>query len=327
MLTARNQVYDLVAGFNAGANDYLTKPFSRDELLTRIRSHLQLSQTTRAYGRFVPSEILRFLNRESIIDVQLGDQTEQEMTVMFADVRNFTGLSETMTPPENFHFINTLLGRMGPLVRLYHGFIDKYMGDSIMALFPRQADDAVQAAIAMQEELKRFNQERMATGQRPIRMGIGIHTGSLMLGTIGEQQRMEGTAISDAVNTGARIEELTKTYGVMSLLSEATLDRLADPTRYCTRFLDKVQVKGKQGTIHVYELFDTDAQRTVKAAIKETFETAVAHYYAREFETAVIYLEQVLAQLPDDKITHLYLERARHYSRQGVPDGWDGLSH
>jgi signal transduction histidine kinase/class 3 adenylate cyclase len=326
MLTARNQVYDLVEGFNAGANDYLTKPFSRDELLTRIRSHLQLSQTTRAYGRFVPSEILRFLNRESIIDVQLGDQTEQEMTVMFADVRDFTGLSETMTPQENFYFINTLLGRMGPLVRLHHGFIDKYMGDSIMALFPRQADDAVQAAIAMQEELKRFNQERIATEQRPIRMGIGIHTGSLMLGTIGEQQRMEGTAISDTVNTGARIEELTKTYGVMSLISEATLDQLADPAGYCTRFIDKVQVKGKQGTIHVYELFDTDAQRVVKAALKERFETAVAHYYAQEFETAVTHLQQVLTQLPDDRISQIYLERAQLYGREGVPPDWEGIT-
>jgi signal transduction histidine kinase/class 3 adenylate cyclase len=326
MLTARNQVYDLVQGFNAGANDYLTKPFSRDELLTRIRSHLQLSQTNRAYGRFVPSEILRFLNRESIIDVQLGDQTEQEMTILFADVRDFTRLSETMTPQENFLFINTLLGRMGPLVRQHNGFIDKYMGDSIMALFPQQADDALQAAIAMQDELKQFNQERVAIGQRAIRMGIGIHTGSLMLGTIGEMQRMEGTAISDAVNTGARIEDLTKEYGVTVLISEATLSQLADSSRYFTRFIDKVRVKGKQGTIDVHELFDTDEQRAVKAALKETFETAVHHFYEREFETAVACLQQVLAQLPDDKISHIYLERARLYSLEGPPAGRDRAS-
>ena len=315
MLTARNQVYDLVQGFQAGANDYLTKPFSRDELLTRIRSHLQLAQTTRAYGRFVPSEILRFLNRDSIIDVQLGDQTEQEMTVLFADVRDFTGLSETMTPQQNFHFINTLLSRMGPLVRQHNGFIDKYMGDSIMALFPRNGDDALQAAIAMQQELIQFNQERQALDQRAIRIGIGIHTGSLMLGTIGEVQRMEGTVISDTVNTGARIEDLTKRYGVSTLISSATLQQVADPARYCCRFIDTVQVKGKQGNIDVYELFDTDAQRELKTTLKEQFEAGVQAVAEEAFATAVTHFEQVLSQLPDDRVSQIYLERAKNGSQ------------
>ncbi|MCB9756746.1 MAG: response regulator, partial [Myxococcales bacterium] len=153
MLTARNQVTDLVAGFRVGGNDYLTKPFSREELLTRLRLHLNLAKVNVAYGRFVPRQILEYLDRESIVDVQLGDQTEREMTVLFADVRGFTSLSEQMTPKQNFDFINALLGEVGPVVREHHGFVDKYIGDAIMALFPRGADDAVRGAIAIQHQL------------------------------------------------------------------------------------------------------------------------------------------------------------------------------
>ena len=261
MVTARNQLADLLSGFAVGANDYLTKPINKQELLARIRVQLQVSQLNIAYGRFVPHEFLNLLHKESILDVRLGDQIEQEMTVLFADVRDFTGLSETMAPQENFSFINTLLGRMGPLVRQHGGFIDKYMGDSIMALFPQRADDALQAAIAMRQELNLFNQERITADQRPIQMGIGVHSGSLMLGTIGELQRMEGTVISDTVNTGARIESLTKRYQVPTLISSATIAQLETPAQYDYRFIDTVQVKGKQGSVDVYELFNSDGEK------------------------------------------------------------------
>jgi two-component system sensor histidine kinase ChiS len=186
LLTAKNQVADIVEGFESGANDYLSKPIQKQEMLARIRTHISITQLTLAYGRFVPRNFLKFLGKESIIDVQIGDQVQQKMTVMFSDIRSFTTLSEAMSPQENFNFLNSYLSQVSPVIRQHKGFIDKYIGDAIMALFPESANDAVQAAIAMQKQVALYNEQRQQQGDVPIAIGIGLHTGNLMLGTIGE---------------------------------------------------------------------------------------------------------------------------------------------
>ncbi|HEY9597310.1 MAG TPA: ATP-binding protein, partial [Cyanophyceae cyanobacterium] len=167
MLTAKNQVSDLVTGFQFGANDYLTKPFVKDELLTRIKNHIKLAKINTSYGRFVPHEYLHFLEKESIIDVQLGDHVSKEMAVMFSDIRSFTTMSESMTPQENFDFVNAYLRRVSPEIRNYGGFIVKYLGDGLMAVFPNGADDAVQAGLAKLKKVQEYNQSRIAKGYQP----------------------------------------------------------------------------------------------------------------------------------------------------------------
>ncbi len=327
MLTAKNQVGDLVQGFVSGANDYLPKPFSKNELLARIQTHLQLAKISAAYARFVPHEILHFLGKESILDVNLGDQVQEEMTIMFTDVRSFTSLSERMTPKENFDFINSLLSNIGPIIREYGGFIDKYIGDAIMALFPGPVDDAVQAAIAMRKRLAVYNEERRANEQAPIEIGIGIHTGGLMLGTIGETQRMEGTVISDAVNTAARLEGLTKRYNVHLIISEDTLHRLADTGNYHYRILDRVQVKGRHKAVSVYAIFDGDApeQNVLKRQTRQDFEQGWQFYHDKLFAKAYVYFNRVVEQDPGDKSAELYLKRASNFMSNGFVDAWDIL--
>ncbi len=327
LLTTKSQSTDLLAGIEAGANDYITKPIEKNELLVRVKTHLRLAKINIAYGRFVPHEFLRFLDKESIEDVNLGDQVQREMSILFSDIRSFTSLSENMSPQENFQFLNEYLGRVSPVIRQHRGFIDKYIGDSVMALFPEKVEDALEAAIAMQLEVSRYNQYRQTQNHPPIRVGIGLHTGTLMLGTIGETQRMEGTVIADAVNLASRLEGLTKLYGVSIVISEHSLFNLESPTQYHFRFLDRVKVKGKQEPVSVFEIFDGDPIEIIELKRKtlSDFENGLLHYHNREFGMARTYFGRVLQQNPDDKATALYLKRAEHFMEYGVPPDWEGI--
>ncbi len=316
MLTAKNQVSDLVAGLEAGANDYVTKPILKNELLARIKTHINLSKISSAYGRFVPYEFLRFLGRESIVEVRLGDQVQQEMSILFADIRNFTTLSEGMSPKANFDFLNSYLSRVGPIVRKHNGFIDKYIGDAIMALFPQKPEDGLHAAIEMQKQVLLYNSDRQKAGYSPISIGVGLHTGSLMLGTIGEEQRMESTVISNAVNLASRLETLTKIYGASIIISGQTLFSLEDLSRYHYRFLGQVQVKGKTELVAVFEVFDAEVTqiKELKLQTKTEFEKGVMLYHEKEFQEACQIFQKILEINSVDKAAQFYVQTCEEAS-------------
>jgi hemerythrin-like metal-binding protein len=278
-----------------------------------------LQQTERAYSRLIPRQLLTLLERDSIVDVKLGDQIERKLTVMFADIRNFTPLSESMTPGENFEFINSYLSQMEPVIGRFRGIIDKYMGDTIMALFPQDADDAVAGSIAVLRKLVDYNAGRARAGYLPIEIGIGLNTGMVIIGTVGGVNRMDSTVIGDAVNLSSRIEEVTKTYTVPLLISQNTLYDLADPGRYDIRFLDRIRVKGKTQPLSVYEVFDNDAAdlRYGKRASKALFEEAVACYHLKETDRAKEMLVKCVKIAPGDIPARIYLARCEKYLATG----------
>ncbi|MDM8515077.1 ATP-binding protein [Desulfobacterales bacterium HSG16] len=327
MLTAKNQVSDLVEGFTCGANDYLAKPLSKHELLARIKTHLNLLKINSSYSRFVPYEYLRFLKKESILDVNLGDHISKEMAIMFSDIRSFTSISEGMTPQENFDFVNAYLKHVGPPIRNHNGFIVKYLGDGMMAVFPNSADDAVMSAIDKLEQVTTYNIKRQKDGYQPIRIGIGVHIGHMMVGMIGESARMQGDALSDNVNLTSRIEGLTKFYGVNLLISGETLEHLEDKDKYSIRFIDSVIVKGRKNAISVFEVCDGDSAQIIelKMKTKPDFEKGQKYYFAKEFPEALLCFAKVLAVHPDDKTADLYLKRSEKCMSQGVSDNWDGV--
>lgn len=272
-----------------------------------------LYQLNQANQRFVPHQFLQLLNKQSIIDVQLGDQVQLEMSILFADIRDFTTLSETMTPEDNFKFINAYLGRMEPVIRENNGFIDKYIGDEIMALFSGRADDAVQAGINMLRRLAAYNTTRTTVERPPIQIGIGINTGSLMLGTVGGSQRMDGTVISDAVNLASRLEGLTKDYGVSLLISHHTFQRLHHPIEFAFRIIDRVKVKGKSKMVSVFEVFDADPLelRAGKLVTKTIFEEALFLYSMNSFREAAQLFQGCLEIVPEDTAAQIYLKRCQ----------------
>ncbi|MEG4307172.1 AAA family ATPase [Microcoleus sp. D3_18a_C4] len=279
----------------------------------RIRFTAELFLLNQAYERFVPNQFLQFLQKSSIIDVELGDQVQLEMSVLFSDIRDFTTLSETMTPKENFRFINSYLSRMEPVINENNGFIDKYIGDAIMALFSGEANNAVKAGIAMLQSLVEYNQNRANFGCAPIQIGIGINTGTLMLGTVGGQNRMEGTVISDAVNLASRVESLTKNYGVSLLITQETYSRLQNPSQYAIRTLDTVKVKGKSELVTVYEVFDADTPeiKAGKLATLELFAEARANYLEGKFAEAGWLFAECWRQNPGDAVAKIYWERCQ----------------
>lgn len=302
-----------------------------------LENNLEIQQKINAAtDRFVPYEFLRSLGRESILDVNLGDQVEKRVTLFFSDIRDYTTLSEQMTPQQNFIFLNQYLGRVGPVIKTNRGFVNQYYGDGLLALFlPNGTDeenvlseqDAVKAALDMHSQVREYNEERIIKERDPIRIGIGIHTGSLMLGVIGDEKRMDVGVVSDTVNTTARLEGLTKRYGVTTIVSGQTFGGLTDPDAFKYRPLGEVMVKGRKTPIALYDFFDGDpGQRfDLKSASLKYFMDGYEAFFQRRFKDAAKLFKEVLKIFPNDLASQYFLTHAEHNAKNGVPDEWTGV--
>ncbi len=326
MVTAKGQIRDLVEGLGVGANDYLSKPFSRDEFLARIRTQINLHRINEVTAKFVPSAFLRSIGRENITEVQLGDQVHRNVTVSFSDIRDYTRLSEAMSPEENFTFVQEYSHLMGPIIRHNGGFVNQYLGDAIMSLFLENPEHALRAAVEMQRALMTFNDRRRDRQLPTIKAGIGMHTGPLVMGIIGDADRLDAATISDTVNAASRIESLTKHYGVNIMLSEATFSQIPDPSTFHVRFLGNVILKGKEDSLPLYECFDGDLPAIFerKLATLSRFEAGLKYYSSKAFTHASMIFEEILNRNPDDVPAKILLNRSARYIASGVPEDWNG---
>lgn len=326
MLTAKNQVSDLVEALSYGANDYLAKPFSKDEFLARIHTHLSLKNINNAYTKFIPREFLNTLGHENILQVKLGDSKHQEMTVLFSDIRSYTSMSESMSPPDNFKFLNAYLRRIGPAIKANHGFINQYYGDGIMALFENNPQYAIEAAIDMQLRVGEYNKERKKKKRSLIEIGVGLHKGPLMIGVLGDEKRMNAGVVSDSVNTAARIEGLTKFFGCKVIASETVLKDVMYPGNFHYRLLGIIKVIGKHDTIKVYDFYDADDKKefNLKKKWARQFDQALNAYLNESFEEAIDLFTSVYQANPYDKAASIYLEKARDFVH-ATPEDWSGV--
>ena len=263
-----------------------------------------------SYARFVPEELNLLLNKKSIVDVTLGQQKAYDMAVLFTDIRSFTTISEKMTPEENFKFINDFMNHMTPIVKKNHGFVNKFIGDSIMAIFHREISDSVDASIDMIHELQVFNNYLIANDQNPIKIGVGINSGRLMLGTLGTHDRMEASVIGDAVNLASRLEALTKYYNCPVLLSGHTVQKLPE-SRYRLRLIDRVAVKGKEEKTDIFQILDVYTEEMImrKQKLLPLFDRAYDTFQSGDFVRAELMFKEVITEDSSDHIAKIYLER------------------
>lgn len=293
------------------------------EAREREEAMLRIHEVTK---KFVPHEFIRSLGKETLTDVRLGDQVEKMVTVLFTDIRDFTTLSENMTPEENFHFVSSFNARLGPVIRSNNGFINQYLGDSIMAIFPENPEDALRAAIGMQRAVYELNEERKQKGLAAIKAGIGMHTGSLIMGITGDEFRMDAATISDTVNTAARIESLTKYYKSPLLLSDRTLHYLNKENGFHFRHLGNVKLKGKNNLLSIVECINgfDEQQFQRKLQTLTLFNDAMSAYHEKHFENALQYFQMITSKDPDDLTSIYFLHNTEKYLREGVPHNWSG---
>jgi adenylate cyclase len=285
LLTGFSDADAMINSINEGqVYKFLMKPIDPNDLRVTVRRSLEWRQLrldnmglvislkkrvnevenlVSSFEKFVPRQ---FLNRvasegiQNVVDFPLGKAECGFVTVLFADIRGFTTLSESLSPQEVLDFLNSLFQRLGEPVHHNQGFVDKFMGDSIMALFDSpdgeedaQAHNAVRSAMQMVTALSQFNEARGAAGQAPVRIGIGIHTGPVIIGTVGIETRMDLTVLGDCVNVASRLEKLNKDYGTTVIVSATTRQLMADSGAYQWRELGSLPIRGRGAPVVVYE--------------------------------------------------------------------------
>lgn len=226
--------------------------------MTSIIRHFneQQERYTNSVQRFVPKELIEILNKKSVMEINVGDRIAKNISILFLDIRDSVSISDTMNHQQNFNFINKFLFELAPIIGGHNGFIDKFIGDCFMAIFPSDdsADDAVNCGLEILNKLHLANNDKAFPIWHELKIGVGINSGDLSLGIIGFSDRLEGTVIGDTVNLSSRIEAMTKKYHKDLLISESTANSLKKKERYSIKYVDEVTLKGKNKKTKLYSV-------------------------------------------------------------------------
>ena len=256
-----------------------------------------------------------------------------DITVYFSDVRGFTTISESLTPEKLVEFMNIYFTPMTDSILRSGGTLDKYIGDAIMAFWgapipmAESADRAAEVSIIHLFELDKLQRDLPAKGFPKPDIGIGLNTGFASVGNMGSEERLAYTALGDSVNLGARLEGLTKEYGIKIMISEFTQAKLTQG-RFFTRDLDDIRVKGKNEPVKVFELVRPDILRGDANMINNLigeFGRGREAYFKQDWETAQKHFGECFKIRPDDGPTNLYMKRIDEYRQDPPEANWDGV--
>lgn len=284
----------------------LAKKFSRTFSELEVLSNY-LQKLSIANNRFVPQDLLNFLTKKDVVDFNLGDYRSSYMSVLFCDIHNFIEISESMTPKESFGFLNSYFKNITPSVKEHYGFIDKYIGDGIMALFPTGSENAIGAAIKIHKKIRDYNYFYQQNNIPDIRAGIAIHSGMVMLGAIGENERLTATAVSPTVSIASRLETMTKLFGSLVIVSEQT--KKESTVEYQYRRVGKMQFSKDIRPSLIYEVLDacSEQQKNLRLKTRDSFDEALRLFEKKEFEKAKEKFEGITKINPDDLACIYYL--------------------
>ncbi len=303
---------------------------SIDMLNAKANEALALSNTIK---KFVPRQFLDHFEQNSVGALELGHAVDEEVAILCCDIRGFTSMSEILTPHELMRFLNSYFLRMNGPIQQNNGFIDKFIGDAIMALFDHpggtaanKTQDAIRAAIALQKTVNLYNEHRRNCNYKPVSVGIGIHFGSVIIGTVGSDDRMDTTVIGDNVNVAFRIESLAPKYKAEILVSEQALKAAGDELAIEARLLDFVRVKGRSRPVKIYEILDhlPNETKQQKLSIKHEIEQGLRCRMNKQWEKAMDYFSEALYKAPDDRLVAHHIEMCRRCQTMALPENWDG---
>jgi adenylate cyclase len=281
------------------------------------------------FGEYVAPELVAEMAEDP--EKYNMDGESRELTVLFVDVRGFTTISEGLTPKALREYINLYLTAMSEDIRDSHrGTLDKYIGDAVMAFwgapvaFADHASRGVATALLMQASARRLNDDFVARGWPPLKIGIGLNSGLMHVGDMGSKIRRAYTVMGDAVNLGSRLEGITKVYGVGITVGEAT--RAAAP-EFAYRELDLVRVKGKNEPVAIFEplALDKDLPAAERAEL-ERWNQALAAVRAQQWDAAEAIIVELTALAPDRGLYSLYTGRIAYYRAHPPGSDWDGVT-
>ncbi len=299
-------------------------------LLTFLKFRLEEKEKKKIKRTFEhylsPDVIKRVMKNPDLL--KLGGE-KKNLSIMFSDIRNFTEISESMSPQELVSFMNGYLTAMTEVILKNGGTLDKYMGDAIMAFFgapedmPDHALVAQKTAIEMHERLHVCRKKWCFPGISRIEIGVGISTGEVIVGNMGSEKRFDYTVMGDEVNLASRLEGLTKEYGVKILVSRFTREQAEQGVVY--REIDMVRVKGRQMPVAVYEPHGKDYFTAGEFAFIAPFEQGLAAYRRQSWDEAERFFNQVLEVKPQDHPSLVYIDRCRKMAHSPPGPEWDGV--
>ena len=271
-------------------------------------SKVMFDKLNNEYSKYLPQQFVKELGKKSILELSLGTNIQKEVTSVFIDIRNSTKTSYTLSLSENFTFINKYLGIIGPIVRKYNGFVDKYLGDGVLAIFLK-AEEGIRAS---NEIIQSINQDSKSLGIYNTAVGIGIHTGKVVMGVIGDKKRLSATVISDSVNSAAYLERLNRVIGSNMLFTKETLNNLGKDFNLNYRYVGCFELT-KDNSISVFESLDSysETKRNNMLRVKSEFENGVRCFELGGGNCKKLF-EKSLEVEKMDKVAKYYIEKLKN---------------